>query len=321
MKRGSEYAKRVKQLYHQMARKLGKPELPELSDPLHQLMVGILSENTAEAKAASLYKRIREQMVDLNELRVTPPMELADTIGSTVPLAREKAERIIRVLNEIRARQDSLDLSFLKLRGRREAREFLESLEGVGLYAAASVVVHSLGGHAIPVDFLTIYVLRKENIVDDSAGPAEVQGFLERNVPAADGRAFSILLNQHVAAEGNRVAVHKLPELLDLAPPELPKPRRPGMERPVIVNPKGAEEMPDLEGVDLEEGLLGDVDMDIALEPEAAHDGAPAPKSGGGNSQKKHKKDEPARPPAAKKAGAKPPVKTKSHEPARKKKG
>lgn len=319
MKRGSEYAKRVKQLYHQMARKLGKPQLPELADPLHQLIVGILSENTAESKAASLFKRIREQMVDLNELRVTPPMELAATIGNAVPLAREKAERIIRVLNEIRARQDSLDLSFLKLRGRREAREFLESLEGVGLYAAASVVVHSLGGHAIPVDFLTIYVLRKENIVDGSASQADVQGFLERNVSAAEGRAFSILLNRHVAAEGNRVAVHKLPELLNLAPPVLPEPRRAGMERPVMAGPKGGDGAADL-GADLEEGLLGDVELDIAIEPEAGDDEGPVAKAGGGNSHKKHKK-EPARRPAAQKAGPKQPAKAKSHASARKKKG
>jgi endonuclease III len=320
MKRGSEYAKRVKQLYQQMNRKLGKPELPEFTDPLHQLIVGILSENTAESKATSLYKRICEQMVDLNELRVTPPMELADTIGTTVPLAREKAERIIRVLNEIRARQDSLDLSFLKLRGRREAREFLESLEGVGLYAAASVVVHSLGGHAIPVDYLTIYVLRKENIVDESAGPSDVQGFLERNVSAADGRAFSILLNRHVAAEGARVAVNRLPELLNLAPPELPKPRRPGMERPVIVGAKAGDSVPELDGVELEEGLLGDVELEIAVDPEVVDKGGASRKHGGGNSQKKNKK-EPARQPAAKKTGDKQPVKSKPREPARKKKG
>jgi len=224
MKRGSQYAKRVKQLFHQMSRKFGKPDLPEPADPIHQLVVGIFSENTSEHKARTLFKRICEQMVDLNELRVTPPMELGELIGSTVPLGHEKAERVIRVLNEIRQRQDALDLSFLKQRGRREAREYLESLDGVGSYAAASVLVHSLGGHAIPVDYLTVYVLRKEDLVDASASPSEVQGFLERHVSAADARAFSILLNRHVVAEGSRVPVDRLPELLELAPTEPKEP-------------------------------------------------------------------------------------------------
>lgn len=321
MKRGSEYAKRVKQLSHQMTRKFGKPELPEPPDPIHQLIIGILSENTADAKAAALFHRIREQMVDLNELRVTPPMELAEMIGTAVPQAREKADRIIRVLNEIRSRQDTLDLSFLKQRGRREAREFLESLEGVGPYAAASVVVHSLGGHAIPVDFLTIYVLRKENVVEGSANQAEVQGFLERNVAAADGRAFAILLNCHVAAEGARVAVPRLPEMLNLKAPELPKPKRPTMERPIMAGAKSEPESPDGDGSDLDGGTPADMDFDSGGEAEGVE--TEAAKAGGDNSPKKSKKSSAARPAAKKPAADKPdkpdkPAKPKA--PARKKK-
>lgn len=314
MKRGSEYAKRVKQLSQQMVRKFGKPELPEPTDPIHQLIVAILSENSSETKAAALFQRIREQMVDLNELRVTPPMELAEMIGTAVPQAREKADRIIRVLNEIRARQDTLDLSFLKQRGRREAREFLESLEGVGPHAAASVVVHSLGGHAIPVDFLTIYVLRKEDVVEGSANQAEVQGFLERNVAASDGRAFAILLNRHVAAEGARVVINRLPEMLNLKPMELPKPKRPTMERPVMAAPKGEPAVADLEGIDPEEGLL---EVDLEIEPEPEPDEHEHGKPDSGNSHKKSKKEPPAKAPARKSA----PEKAKAKEPARKKKG
>lgn len=240
MKRGSEYAKRVKQLFQQMTKKLGKPDLPEPTDPIEQLIIGILAENTSEAKAAATFKRVCETMVDLNELRVTPAPELADLIGNGVPQAAEKAERIVRVLNEIRQRQDTLDLSFLKQRGRREAREYLESLEGVGRAPAASVVVHSLGGHAIPVDYLTVYVLRKESVVNDEATLPEVQSFLERHVSATDTRAFVTLLNRHVAQEGARVQVHRLPGMLKLDPPEPPKPiKRQGMEKPRIAGLRG----------------------------------------------------------------------------------
>jgi len=315
MKRGSEFAKRVKQLHQQMVRKFGKPEIPEPTDPIHQVIIGILSENTAEAKAAALFARISEQMVDLNELRVTPPMELADLIGTSVPQAREKAQRIIRVLNEIRARQDALDLSFLKQRGRREAREFLESLEGVGLYAAASVMIRSLGGHAIPVDFLTIYVLRKEEVVEGTAGPADVQGFLERNVAAADGPLFATLLNRHVVAEGARVAIHRLPEILNLTPPELPKPKRHVMEKPGL--PAAAVEgIPDLDAVDLEEGALAEVDLELAADPEAPEEGR-APKK----SRPDKKREEQRVPQSAGKKSDKA-AKSKSQDPpARKRKG
>jgi endonuclease III len=322
MKRGSEYAKRIKQLYQRLIRKFGKPELPEPTDPIHQLIVGILSENTAESKATSLFKRICEQMVDLNELRVTPPMELADLIGSSVPQGREKAYRVIRVLNEVRARQDALDLSFLKQRGRREAREYLESLEGVGLYAAASVMVHSLGGHAIPVDFLTIYVLRKEDVVEGSANQAEVQGFLERNVAAADTPSFVALLNRHVVTEGARVSVNRLPDLLNLAPLELPRPKRNGMERPAVSGARvGGDPDVAVAGLVVDEESPDESLPDLTLEEAASDDGTRARKSGG-NTQKKRKKPPPPPPaPRARKSGEKTAKSKERESSARKRKG
>lgn len=294
MKRGTEYAKRIKHLHQQMLKKLGKPQLPEPSDPIHQLMVGILAENASEHKASALFQRICEQMVDLNELRVTPPLELAEMIGTTVSQARDKADRLIRVLNEIRIRQDALDLSFLKQRGRREAREYLESLEGVSLYAAASVIAHSLGGHAIPVDFLTIYVLRKEDAVDDSADVSTVQSFLERHVPAAESRGFAMLLSKYVSTEGARVQVNRLPELLNLAPPPPLKPwRKPGMDKPGLPLPTDGDSIPELEGVPIDDDLLAGEGSEQAAQEadEKVHKPAPA---------KKSKKAEPEQPKAAK---------------------
>jgi endonuclease III len=302
MKRGSEYAKRIKQLFQQMLKKVGKPELSEPLEPIQQLIIGILAENTSEAKAAAVFKRICEQMVDLNELRVTPALELAELIGSGVPQAREKSERIVRVLNEIRQRQDTLDLSFLKQRGRREAREYLESLEGVGASAAASVVVHSLGGHAIPVDYLTIYVLRKEDAVDGEANLAEVQSFLERHVGAGEVRLFATVLSRHVAAEGARVQISRLPEMLNLAPPEPLKPiKRQGMEKPKIPGAAKEEELPvipDLDAGDLGDVVLGEPDLEAITDDgdELVHK-PPAPAA-----PKKSKKASAAPAPASKPA-------------------
>lgn len=226
MKHGSEYAKEIKRLHRQMLKQFGKPEVPAPTDPIEQLILGILSICTSDLKAAAVYRKLREQTVDLNELRVTPAMELAEAIGSGVPLAREKAQRIVDALNAVRRRQDKLDLSFLQQRGRREAREYLESLDGVDRAAAASVVLFSLGGHAIPVDDLIIYLLRQENAVDPGADAAEVQGFLERAIAAADAPVFSILLSRHAATKV-RVPAERLHGLLHPAPPAPPVAEKP----------------------------------------------------------------------------------------------
>lgn len=205
MKHGGDYAKRLRHLFNQLIRKYGKPALPEPTDPLEQMIIAILSGNTSHHKALVAFRRLREQMVDLNELRVTPVNELARGLGDSLPQADAKAQRIVDVLNDIRRRHDTLDLSFLKQRGRREAREYLESLEGVDRATAASVTLFSLGGHAIPVDDLILQFLRKDQIVDPAAEAAEVQGFLEHHINASDAAVFCLLLDRYVASRGLRL--------------------------------------------------------------------------------------------------------------------
>jgi len=218
MKRGSEYAKKVKRFYNQLVRKFGKPTENDLTDPIEQLVLSILSLCTSATKAQSVYRKVMQSMVDLNELRVTPAMELVQIFGSGFPLAKYKAQCIVDALNAIRQRQDSLDLFFLKQRGRREARDYLESLQGVGRTVAARIMLLSLGGHAIPVDDLALYLLRKEEIIDQDAETAEVQGFLERHISASQAYTFVALLDKYVSARGAKIPINKLHELLAPAP-------------------------------------------------------------------------------------------------------
>lgn len=248
MKHGSEYAKHVKRLYRQMLREHGKPEVPAPTDPMEQLVLSILYACTSDLKGAAVYRRLREQMVDLNELRVTPAMELAEMIGSGMPLAAEKARRIVDALNAVRRRQDKLDLSFLHQRGRREARELLESLAGVDRATAAWTVLLSLGGHAVPVDEMVMHVLRQEGAIDPEATVAEVQAFLERTIPAEETAVFSILLQRYAAAKTSRLPPERFRHLLappaPAAPPPVVAPALPvHAEKPVpakVANPAEA---------------------------------------------------------------------------------
>jgi endonuclease III len=232
MKQSSLHAKRVKQLQQKMARQFGKPGRTEPTEPLQQLIEGILSVCASPARARAGMKRLAGPMVDLHELRVTPPMELTGLIGDTIPFAAEKAQRIVDALNAIRVRQDTLELGFLKQRTRREAREYLESLDGVDRAAAARVMLFSLGGHAIPVDALTLYVLQKDGMVDAGADAVDTQAFLERVISAADAPAFAELLDKHVAAKAARLPEGKLEELYVRRPRKAPPPGAVRIEHP-----------------------------------------------------------------------------------------
>jgi len=204
MKQGTRYAAGIKQLYNRLRRRYGKPAMAEPTDPTEQLIVAILSRGTTETRARAALAKLREAMVDFNELRVTPPGEIVEIIGDSFPQAQQKALDIVKALNDIFEREHSVNLEGLRRMARREARRYLESLAGVDLCSAASVMLFSLGGHAIPVDETVLAYLRNEQLVDPDADVAEVQGFLERHIPAADAYAFSVLLRRCAAARPSR---------------------------------------------------------------------------------------------------------------------
>ena len=239
MKHGGEYARRLKQLHNRLLRQHGKPEVPEPLDPLDQLLVGILAGCTSLARAMATRQRLRHAVVDLNELRVTPVTELEELIADGVPLAASKARDIIAALNEIRRREDRLDLGFLAQRGRREARDYLESISGVSRAAAACTMLFAFGGHAIPVDELTLHVLRKDELVDPVSDMAEVQGFLERHVAASDAAIFTLLLNRHVCARGARLDLQEV--LRSARPAPQTPPASPPAEPPAPAAPAGRQ--------------------------------------------------------------------------------
>jgi endonuclease-3 len=199
MKHGAEYAKRIRHLYHQLRRQYGKPPPPDHTEPIEQLILGILARDTTEAKAQAAFRRLRESLVDHNELRVTPAVELAETLGPDLPDAATRAQNLVDALNAIYDRHNVVDLSFLRDKPVRDAREYLRALPGVDEFTAARVVLYSLGGHAIPVDQSMVWVLRKENLVPPEATLSEVQAFLERHISAQEAAEFAALMHRYAA--------------------------------------------------------------------------------------------------------------------------
>ncbi len=209
MKNGSMYAKRVKECYKQLQPTVTTEPPSELSDPIEQLVVAQLGWDALPTTAQRACRKLTEQMIDLNEVRVSTPREIAAVIREFVPNPVECARNISRSLNSVFIRENAVNLGPLRDKGRREAREYLESLDGVNPYVAASVMLWSLGGHAIPVNQRLLRALQKEDLVDPDADVAVVQAFLERNVAAAEARMFCHVMEKLAAQKGSPPATVK----------------------------------------------------------------------------------------------------------------
>jgi endonuclease III len=197
MKHATQYARKIRRLFARLKRQYGTPKRENTVDPVDQLMLSVLHRGTTVAKAQKVLSRLRSSMVDLNELRVSNPPELIELMGPAFPHAAEKAQQLIGVLNQVYKRHHGLGTDPLKDKNRREARRFVDSLKDLDPPVLAGVLLFSLGAHAIPVDENMLAVLRAEGLVDPQAETAEVQAFLERNVPASESYAFTSLFRRY----------------------------------------------------------------------------------------------------------------------------
>ncbi len=200
---GKKFAALVKRLHaaHDVPptdpSQVGRPE--HISPLLWQLVLSILAWECSPARAASASAKVHAAVVDYNEMRVCLPEELAGMIGDRYPRARERAVRLRSTLSDIFRRQHAVSLDHLPAMNKRDARAYLESLEGCPAFAAARVALLELDGHAVPVDERLLECLASEGAVPDGSTPASASAWLERQLRAGEARATYLMLEAWAA--------------------------------------------------------------------------------------------------------------------------
>jgi endonuclease-3 len=120
-------------------------------DPISELVLTILAQNTADVNSFRAFTALRERYGTWDEVLAGPTDELVEVIRPG-GLAPTKAPRIQRVLAEVKSARGSFDLSFLADLPLSEARDWLVSLPGIGRKTASIVLLFCFGRPTMPVD-------------------------------------------------------------------------------------------------------------------------------------------------------------------------
>jgi endonuclease III len=217
MKKMAHYTRKIRQLAARLRKERGKVSLPGVEDPMHQLMRGILSTYASEGRADAALAKLHASMVDLNELRVTPVADIVSVIGTDFPSCRLAAEELSRGLNAVFNKTHRLDLDFLKTMARKAAEGFLDSLDGVGAHAKATVMLRCLGAPVVPVDDYMLAFLRRDGCVPETAMAEDVQKLLTSRIPDREAGAFYVGLKRYAAAHAPRKADKPAPVAAETA--------------------------------------------------------------------------------------------------------
>jgi endonuclease-3 len=175
-------------------------------DPLDELVLGVLSQNTSDANSGHAFARLKDAFPDWQSLLAADTQRIEEAIRPG-GLAPTKAVRIRSLLAEVGRRRGSLDLRFLGELPVAEARAWLESLPGVGPRTAAVVLLFSLDRPALPVDTHVHRVARRLGLAPEKASAGQTQALLEPLLAPEDVYPFHLYLIEH----GRRTCLARRP--------------------------------------------------------------------------------------------------------------
>ena len=173
-------------------------EFPSPEDPIAVLVMSFLMWESTTDKALAAYERIMENVVDFNDLRVCMPHETLEYIGQRYPRALDRAQRLRAALRNIYLREHAVNLNKLMGSGKREAKKYIESLEGIVPYVSSRLALLSFDTHIVPVDDQLRTLLIEAEVSDNSVENAELGSWLAAQVKAGDGPATHAALQAWV---------------------------------------------------------------------------------------------------------------------------
>lgn len=192
-------------------------------DPLSELVSSLLSHRTRNSHSGQAFKNLKEKFGNWEAVRDAPTAEVEEAI-SPCTWPEQKAPRIQQVLRLIEERCGNLSLHFLEEMNVTEARQWLESLPGVGPKTSAAVLSFStLRGKALPVDSHHFRVAVRLGIIEEKIGEAKANRVLEAMLPESFSAQDVYDHHQVMMRHGQKVCHYHRPDcehcvLLDLCP-------------------------------------------------------------------------------------------------------
>ena len=196
MKDSKKYAEKLQKTVRALKRKYGKVDKPKYGLGAQSIVYAVLSQYLSESGAATAMKKITSHFVDFNELRVSRTDEITDVIGKDTADTRDLADLMTRTLMAIFDKYDVVNLEALEEAGKKQARAMLEKLIPESRYVINYVTLTAFDGHAIPLTSQMLEYLKVNELIHPEAAQEDIEGFLERQIPANSAYEFYALLRK-----------------------------------------------------------------------------------------------------------------------------
>jgi len=202
LKNATEFAKKFKTF----RKKLPKAEVMQNKlGAIGEVIYSHLLWNATAKQADAAFKKLVGASVDLNDLRMNHVFEMIELMGVNYPQAEARAKRLKSVLNSIYGREHNVSVDSLEGVGKRDIREYFETLNGISTFVCNRVIAMSYEVAAIPVDDRTNNALIASGIVHEDSTVADTSVWLARQVKANEVCEVHVSLHSWVETQPSQV--------------------------------------------------------------------------------------------------------------------
>jgi len=186
---------------------MGVPQRKDPLNPLENLILTILSQNTNDGNRDIAYQRLKCRFPAWQDAMNADVKDIADAIRPA-GLGNQKSRRIREILRWIYKNYGALNLDFICDMDPQDVMHTFCKLKGVGVKTISVVLMFSCGVDIFPVDTHVHRLCRRIGLVPpDTKSPEKTFHLMQAKVP--QGKAFSFHIN--LINHGRRICKARKP--------------------------------------------------------------------------------------------------------------
>ncbi len=187
---------KLEAVLHLLCDDYGPRERSGSRDPIDELVLTILSQNTSDRNSGRAFRLLKAAYPTYEAVLAAPTTDLYEVI-KVAGLGNIKAPRIQAVLAELLARRSNFDLSFLRQLPLAEAKSWLTSLPGIGPKTAGCVLCFACDLPVLAVDTHIHRVAQRLGLIGPKVNADQAHDLLEAALLPAEVYEFHVNMILH----------------------------------------------------------------------------------------------------------------------------
>ena len=191
-----ERARKLRILVSKLENVFGRRRRRRRPEGLETVLFAIVADGVSDARAEVVFEKLKQEIVDWNELRVTRDRDIQILLGA-VPQTALKADVIRNFLGKVFTASNESVANFMEKWSGSRATTFLEQVEGMTESMRSRALLKGFEVDVLPITADIVRVVKRLGVVEGHLSQEKVHEFLKEVLAPKRTYAFFHLVNEH----------------------------------------------------------------------------------------------------------------------------